>query len=913
MTVRWQVQFKSLRGDKLYVVDIYSSGNYSTPIQLMGAKEPFTTEEDNDEDFFKFVRTQTGHLRIVDDGTNGFNYQDLLPVNLLDRPVVLRQVTGNTSQTIWKGFIQIQQPDYELYEYPSEREYAIYDIFSVFQQLPFTFNITTPISQYVNFAYILKTVIDTLPEEVRPAGFGFQGLDTITNKLLCKVNPQVFYDIDETTSYELKNAKTRFSCYEALEEIAKFWGFNIRMQGVVMYMTQDFGLGGQDFLHATYAQLTNLANGTSAGDRWAAPQALTIQSTWLVNNENILKSSKPYGGAKITGHAEEHSTLLSIFPRLTTNYGVGWNKYTGRGLYIESHGNWDNVNYSMIAIRDEKNIYENVKIVDNSVNALYIPSYRTWNDYIESGILWPFNFKDCIMSIKTDCVDWNTGQSIRNQGDKAPVGDVVMYMELSFVAFNGTTYYFDPTNGWSTTHSRFGCYICGTDEYAYPYSVRASGATTIIKYIQFDTLPVSPVGRVVVKLYGSETGTLYVKDFSLIVERNDLWCRDEVIYAAGGTENAWETDSIFLNISESAFKPKFGFGGVLNGDYLESPMSVNLRNVANWVSSYYSRSRMFVTFNLRSEKSNVENITPRVRLNYGRSQFYPISISRNWRDDETKVIAAQVSSEDYQVYSVTLVAGTGISSVSGGGSVFADDTITVSCQTNNGYIFSRWEDANGVVVSRDQTYNITAVNSNLTLTAIAVEDTREYTISIVQVLGVTSVIGAGTYRVGTTVQISCVCDADHQFLEWRENNINGMYITTEQTFEVVVNKDMTFYPFIETTEEDTIRVYFNIEQPDWGYIDVNGDDIFHDGDQYEFLDGEVKQFTAVPATGYEFVKWVYDGATYSSNSQITIIATSAYDTGIFLAVFQPKPVITEWNLTLRTTVKDAVIQVIINN
>jgi hypothetical protein len=224
-------------------------------------------------------------------------------------------------------------------------------------------------------------------------------------------------------------------------------------------------------------------------------------------------------------------------------------------------------------------------------------------------------------------------------------------------------------------------------------------------------------------------------------------------------------------------------------------------------------------------------------------------------------------------------------------------------------VFSHWEDSNGVVVSDEQRYTIPSVNSNLTLTAIAVEDNREYTISIVNVLGVISTSGSGTYRIGTTVRISCVCDADHRFLEWRENNINGMWITSEQSFDVVVKRDMTFYPFIETTEEDIIRVYFNIQQPSWGYIDVNGDYIFHDGDQYEFLDGEVKQFTAIPATGYEFVKWVYNGNTYSNNAQINIIADSSFGDGIFLAVFQEKPVVTEWMLTLRTTIKDAVVQV----
>ena len=69
MAIHWQVKFRSLRANTLYTVSIYDD-NYSgsTPVQLKGGEHPFTTEEDNDDDFFTPVRTQSGYLRIVDDG-----------------------------------------------------------------------------------------------------------------------------------------------------------------------------------------------------------------------------------------------------------------------------------------------------------------------------------------------------------------------------------------------------------------------------------------------------------------------------------------------------------------------------------------------------------------------------------------------------------------------------------------------------------------------------------------------------------------------------------------------------------------------------------------------------------------------------------------------------------------------------
>ena len=59
------MQFVSLRGTS-YVVDIYDAnynGNYIN--QLTGGANPFVTEEDDDEDFYVPIRTQSGKLGII--------------------------------------------------------------------------------------------------------------------------------------------------------------------------------------------------------------------------------------------------------------------------------------------------------------------------------------------------------------------------------------------------------------------------------------------------------------------------------------------------------------------------------------------------------------------------------------------------------------------------------------------------------------------------------------------------------------------------------------------------------------------------------------------------------------------------------------------------------------------------------
>ena len=61
--------FGSLDGEQ-YRIDIYAEGVPTEVKTLEGAAEPFTTDEDNSDDFFSQVRGQTGVIRIVDESSN---------------------------------------------------------------------------------------------------------------------------------------------------------------------------------------------------------------------------------------------------------------------------------------------------------------------------------------------------------------------------------------------------------------------------------------------------------------------------------------------------------------------------------------------------------------------------------------------------------------------------------------------------------------------------------------------------------------------------------------------------------------------------------------------------------------------------------------------------------------------------
>ena len=83
MAVRWKIPFKTLRSNELLTVNIYDSTFSGEAMVLMGAAEPFETQEEGGDDLFTPVRLQSGYLRIVDDGfaadgVTAFNWRDFI-------------------------------------------------------------------------------------------------------------------------------------------------------------------------------------------------------------------------------------------------------------------------------------------------------------------------------------------------------------------------------------------------------------------------------------------------------------------------------------------------------------------------------------------------------------------------------------------------------------------------------------------------------------------------------------------------------------------------------------------------------------------------------------------------------------------------------------------------------------------
>ncbi|MBQ1485048.1 MAG: hypothetical protein IIZ44_01175, partial [Muribaculaceae bacterium] len=130
MAIHWQIPFVSLRTHTRYTVNVYDMTYSGSPVSLKGAADPFVTDEDGDDDPFAPIITQSGKLRIFDDGfaadgVTPFDWKQFVPSVAAERPVTLTHQSGSTTVVDWQGFIQAQDFSGTLYGNPQVRDFPV--------------------------------------------------------------------------------------------------------------------------------------------------------------------------------------------------------------------------------------------------------------------------------------------------------------------------------------------------------------------------------------------------------------------------------------------------------------------------------------------------------------------------------------------------------------------------------------------------------------------------------------------------------------------------------------------------------------------------------------------------------------------------------------------------------------------
>lgn len=309
MANHWQIHFKTLRAGTDLTVNIYDESYVGNPIPLKGGAEPFVTQEDGDEDMFTPVRTQSGYIRIVDDGyaadgMTSFNWKDLVPTSAMSNKVTL---TDNNGNILWQGYMQTQNFSGELYGGVQERDFPVQCGLSVLESIyP-----NTQDYQLRNFAYLLNYVLTQ--SGMSYSNIYIQGGADARQWLQTRFCWKNFLTEDDEG-----NIKSKYSIFQMFEDMCRFWGWTARTFKDEVYLTCADDAAEQTFLVLTPAQLLNLANDTSGessvGTIAAVPNAFALTGDIFVSRDNEDYVMRGPSKAVVKADCNEQSTIVEFAP-----------------------------------------------------------------------------------------------------------------------------------------------------------------------------------------------------------------------------------------------------------------------------------------------------------------------------------------------------------------------------------------------------------------------------------------------------------------------------------------------------------------------------------------------------------------------------------------------------------------------
>lgn len=228
-TIRWQVKFKTLN-EKDALIDIYEE-NWSGGItQLEPAVNPITTEEDSDDDYLKPVRTQTGYLRVIDNG----DLDGLMPEDNSQHYIELR-IDNALS---WCGYMQADtfSEDWDITPLITE-----FPLISPLGMLEGVYLDQAKEMNLVKLAELLLECIEATGVDYTriyfPREVWYSATESAKTPFDVAISRQTFFsdngsDERDAVDWQRYDAET---CFSFLEEFCKFWGWTLYERHKFLY------------------------------------------------------------------------------------------------------------------------------------------------------------------------------------------------------------------------------------------------------------------------------------------------------------------------------------------------------------------------------------------------------------------------------------------------------------------------------------------------------------------------------------------------------------------------------------------------------------------------------------------------------------------------------------------------------
>ena len=666
----------------MYTVNIYDSTHTGNAIVLKGGAQPFTTQENDNDDQFTPVRTQTGYIRIVDDGKdangNAWDWKTLLPSTDTDRPVTL---TDGSNNVVWQGFMQAQNFGGVLYGNPQEREFPVQCCLSILEGT----DVNYQQQDMQNFAYLLNQIVTSIPSDSRPQTVIIQGGTYAQQWLLKLIDWQNF-----TANNNDDGIIARFNLYQCLEDVCRFWGWTARTHGRSLYLTCSDDSDVQTFLTLTLAQLSTMAGGSTAGTTNGAYSSVTLSGDIFasVNNNDYRQR----GPNKATVSADTNRLDVKILDPLNSKTikaidDNGWSseyvlyndktvRYTNDLLSINQpfligtarsgYGSFSRGRVAAAADQDRTiiDIIRIKKTFHSTSDDPYVSLETVYEHSYDNGFLMMYG------------ETWRVGDRYTNPYHEFPFGNNKMYMRIGIGPSRASA----STKWWNGASWQTGMTTCfvgigdienyfDNDKNEFQFWVPQNVGYKSINILTTDGLK----GRLYVDFLGtSDTDietingerSFELKDFRIEFKRKngvtllelpsnynitDLERPETLEYNSSNQNNVrqdWNADCIYATNNNC----KFSAGVIVNTDgtycttvnYGSNNAARPEQHVANRVTAYWASAKRKIEAELRSNASigtnvTVADITPQHMVTIDSTTTHPISISREWRDDVAKL------------------------------------------------------------------------------------------------------------------------------------------------------------------------------------------------------------------------------------------------------------------------------------
>lgn len=684
MAVRWKIPFMSLRSGAVYTVNIFDSSYSGSAVVLKGGAQPFETEELSDEDIFTPIRTQSGYIRIVDDGfaadgSTIFNWKQLIPTTDTDRPLTLTDANNNV---LWHGFMQAQSFSGTLYGNPQEREFPVQCPLMALQSRQPTVNDI----QTHNFAFLIKYVLDDLKTAsgnvIDINNIIIQGGSDAQQWLLKKFDWQNFLSADRE-----EDAVPKCNMYRAFEDFCRFWGWSVRTYQQSLYLMRVDDADEQSFLTLNLTQLSTMASGTAAGSTSGAfSTARILQSDDVFASDNIDDTMiRGRNKAVVKSDCNQQDLLFKFAPPSVEDTmdegGYTWvSGGSTRVGYFTTPGITSFTSKLMDGTGGTYGKFARRQIFskEEDTEATKVDCICISHTYEESVVRASIQSKKYMTfgggSLRLGGSVYEGAKSINGGGSAR------LYIRLGIGASRASAkwWYCNPDSsfniqfGWSSSQQTSVTPVSGGNISASTAAV-VENIMTWRKNISAIPLPdgvneTCLEGYIFVDFLGAkknahdEVGSFEIGNFEINYSRDEVFIsgqedvRERVMeieressreYTAtnqGQVDESWNADCIFASDN----KMEYGYGLLMNanGSYMETAAYAGVdmnpeQQLANRVAAFLNKSRRLITPEFRSNATAnglaISNITPQYKVVIDGTTAYPVSISRNWRDDVIKL------------------------------------------------------------------------------------------------------------------------------------------------------------------------------------------------------------------------------------------------------------------------------------